>query len=139
MKIHILHRHLKNGLFMGFYDMRKNKELNERIEALNRRLLNTKYEIYRLAEVAGMLEQDPESEDLKAECSARRSRIETLMRALRKLPENELEMLYLHYEKGLTFRQMEFSGYMHYSFKSLQLKNRIILERMIRQNGNSLF
>lgn len=119
--------------------MRKNKELNERIEALNRRLLNTKYEIYRLAEVAGMLEQDPENDDLKAECSARRSRIETLMRALRKLPENELEMLYLHYEKGLTFRQMEFRGYMHYSFKSLQLKNRIILERMIRQNGNSLF
>ena len=118
--------------------MQKKKDLTEKIEVLNRRLLNTKAEIYRLAEVAELLDRDPDDEDLKQECASRRARIGVLMSALRKLPENELELLYMHYEKGLTFRQMEFFGNPPYSFKSIQLKNRIILERMILQNGSRL-
>ena len=123
----------------------KDKDLEAQIKALDRRLQGITLEIETAAECEARIEADPGNEDLKQESNARNLRLKHFFNALQYLPEDELELLYLHYEAGYSYRHLErfykeSNNPLHpnYSSKSLQLKNRTILERMILQNGSLL-
>lgn len=112
--------------------------MERQIKALDRRLLNASIEIHRLAEVADQVERHPGDKKLSEELFSRRVRLELLMKALRDLPESDLEMLYRHYEAGQSFRQIEFKEEFRLTFKTYQLKNRTILKKMIQSHGSCL-
>lgn len=112
--------------------------MERQIKALDRRLFNASVEIHRLAEVADQVERHPEDKKLSEELFSRRVRLELLLKALRDLPESELEMLYRHYEAGQSFRQIEFKEEFRLTYKSYQLKNRTILKKMIQSYGSCL-
>lgn len=108
-------------------------DVNEnQIRSLDYQLRCFVNDVHRLSELKEQTERAPFDRMLTESVTALEIRLNRILEGLGKLEESELYLIYLHYECGLSFRQME--CFTFYSFKALQLKNRTILEKIIRNS-----
>ena len=110
----------------------KKRELDAQIVRLDLQLRTFRDDYFRLAELLQLSDEHPDNEEIADAVYILEMRLERIIKAMDVLNDWQKSMIYWHYECGLSFREME--EIYSYTFKALQIKNRKILEEIIRHS-----
>ena len=103
---------------------------SERCRCLDRTLENYPHECRRLARLKDAAGKDPDDIKLKTRINSLEIRIQELSEAFRILNYDEMRLLYLHYECGMSYEYME--RFFHYSRRTIHYHIQRILKKIMK-------
>ena len=106
------------------------KRNSERCRCLDRTLENYPHECRRLARLKDAADRDPDNTGLKTRINSLEVRIQELSEAFRILNGEEMRLLYLHYERGMSYEYLE--RILPYSRRTIHYHIQRILKKIMK-------